>query len=247
MRHAARSTYNLRVYRHWLLVVLALASCKSSEQKLLDANRDEMVAKINQLKALAPLVDKQERPAGPQWPVAGAKVGQTMQVVWANKLAGSCNAMFTTYAADNSGSDYIHMMKLDSTSSWLEIPICAVEGNKELMVGLRQADIDTLVAMKFALVLKPTVKEPPHVDRAEAAASVEAYMKTGEGTDIKHFAPGLVSGDALLYELETGKLAGNFPFAATSSAQVEVGAEYNELVYDLNHQLEKELAGWLAK
>jgi hypothetical protein len=206
-----------------------------------------MVAKINQLKELAPLVEKQAHPADPNWPVAGAKVGETAQVIWANKLTGSCNEMRTTYAADNSGFDYIHMLRLDLTDSWLEVPICAVEGNKELMVGLRQGNIDTLLAMRFALVLKPTVKQIPHVNRAEASASVDAYMKTGEGTDIEHFVPGRLAGDALLYELKTGKLVGNFPFDATSSPKVEVSAGSDELKYDLNQQLENELKTWLAK
>jgi hypothetical protein len=228
--------------RHRALVValLLLSACKSAEQKLLDANREKITAALGQLKALAPIVEKQPPLEEARWPVAGAKVGENTGVVWANVLTGTCNDMRTTYAADNSGSDYIHL-DVDRSEYWFEKPTCGLEGNENLIMGLSEKDVETLIGMKYALVLRATVKEQAQLDPAEVAASLEAYQKTGKGTDIEHFIPGRLAGDALLYELATGKLVGNFPFDARSSDKVKASSTYQELVYDLNAQLDRQL------
>lgn len=233
-------------HRPVVLVLFALVACKSKEQKLLDENHDEITAALGRLKALAPVVDKQEHLPEANWPVAGVKVGENAGLIWANALTGTCNQMWTTYAPDNSGTDFV-ALDLYRAEYWFEKPTCAVEGNENLMKGLRKIDVDTLIQMKYALVLRTTIKEPPRLDRGEVTASVDAYKKTGQGTDLKHFVPGHIAGDALLYELSSGKLVGNFPFDAQSSGEVKVGRNFQELTFDLNDQLEKQLQAQLAK
>jgi len=222
-------------------VVLALAGCKSNEQKLIDAHRGQLVAQLDKLKALAPVVEKQPHLETAQWPVAGVKVGEggTAQLIFANKLGHACGFMMPTYAPDNTGGDYVSLTYVDRSANWFEKVVCGVEGNEDLMGGLMQQDVDTLLAMKHVLVVRPTVKQVPQVARDEAKASVDSYLATGKGKDIEHFEPGRLAGDALLYELATGKLVGNFPFDVRSNATVEVErANYNNLVFDLNKQLD---------
>jgi hypothetical protein len=219
-----------------LLVVVGLLGCKSPEQKLLDANRDAIVAALGRFKALAPIVAKTPSPKDTRWPIADAKVGTNTGILFAEALAGSCNDMRVTYAFDNKGSDYVSV-DLDKSEYWYEKLTCAIEGNQNLMLGFSQKEVDTLVGMKYALVLRLTTKQLPGLDKAEVAASLEAYQKTGKGTRIEHFDPGRVAGDALLFELATGELVGYFPFEAASSDTVEATRSYDELRYDLNQRL----------
>jgi hypothetical protein len=229
-----------------VLCLLLLAACKSPEQKLADAHGPKIAATLKSIAALSPLVEKQPALPAPRWPIAGAKVGTNTGVVWSNQLTDPCTHWYTTYAPDNGGNDFIHI-KQDQSEYWLTKPACAVAGNKDKMGGFRQDDVDTLLGMKYVLVLHPTQKKAPRIDAGEASASVDEYLKTGKGKNVEHFSSGRIAGDALLYELATAKLVGGFPFDASSSDTVKTKTDFKELVFDLNEQLETQLDATLRK
>lgn len=236
--------------------MVLVVGCKSDVEKILDKHGDKLKTQLDKLAALSAIVEKEPPLATETWPVPGVKWPANIYQnpdgnalwIWSNQLVDPCTNRTTTFAKDNSGSDYIIITDstLTTTGDLLQYPGCALTGKKELAEGLDERAVKYLVGVRYALVLRPTVKDAPHLDSAEVSASTDEYLKTGKGKDVEHFVPGRIAGDALLYDLATSKLAGGFKFDVTSSETVKVqGAGIDEIQQDVVDHLESALAAKL--
>lgn len=238
------------------LLLIVVLGCKSDEEKLIEAHRDKLQAVLEKVAALAPIAEKEARLTTETWPVAGVKWPTNVYTdphgnalwLWSHQLVDPCANRDATFAEDNTGYDYIifTQTQVSTTGGALQAPKCALAGEKD--TGLDERAVKYVEGIKYLLVLRPAVKTSPMLDRAEVEASLEAYKKTGKGTDVEHFTAGRLAGDALLYELGSNKLLGGFTFDAVSSDKLKVdsrSAGIEEMRHDLSKRLEAELAAKL--
>ncbi len=241
------------------LAVLGVLGCKSDVEKILDKHKDKLKPQLDKIAALSPIVAKEPKLTTDRWPVPGVKWptnvytdpnGGNALWAWSHQLVDPCSNREATFAKDNTGSDYIILTEtqVSTTGDLLGLPGCAVAGKLEQAAGLDEHAVTYLEGVTHVLVLRPEVKQVPELDKAESDASYESYMKTGKGKDVEHFVPGRIAGDALLYELGTGKLVGGFLFDATNSESVEVkgaSAGIQEMRFDIAKRLESQIAAKL--
>jgi len=239
------------------LAVLFALGCKSDEEKIVDAHKSKLKVQFERIAALAPKVEKEPKLTADTWPVAGVKFsdniytdpsGNTL-LAWSHQLVDACTNDNVTFAKDNTGTDWIILSNtiVSTAIGALALPKCALDGKMERAAGMSVKQVEYLVATKYLLVLRPHDKQAPSLDAAEVSASTDAYLKGDKSKEVKHFVPGRIAGDALLYELESGKLLGGFVFDANSSDVVEVGASYDNLRFDVGKNLEKLLIAKMGK
>lgn len=227
----------------WLaasFVVLSACGGKSLE-KLTDERRPKIEPVLAKLAALAPAV-KAAPPVttdGFTLP-AGAKVDFDLDygnvananaaVVYAGALTEPCSG--GDYLTWDSGRQ-LGQGPLDQTTSWLRDPACLMKTGKGRFgaedLDRRRLDhqFTLLEQLRYVLVVRPTTLVQPVIKNAS------------------EFSPGMISGDAKLYELATGKDLGGIKFTYASSEQIKVVGSSQQT--QVEEDLIKETALGIAK
>src|SRR6266545_1794455 len=222
-----------------LLLVVATAGCGGgSPSSIADRRRAQAEPKIAALRALAADVDRRPPVTADGWTLPA---GEKLDFIWHKNPAHNASIAYAVHLADPctendlkydnlDTSDNRFYGPLDDSENWLRGPACLLQngtwlhGVKDVEAAQVNAAFDRLAATKYALIVR--------IRTAARPTLVESEIKAGE---LETFHPGRVAGDALLYEVASGRLLGGFAFDVTSTEKVEV---YDR---DMHSQLESSL------
>ena len=244
--------------RSILIAIPLVLACKSDTEKILEAHGSKLKPILEQVAALSPIADKAPKLTTETWPVPGVKWSSNIYTdpngnaiwLWSHQLVDPCKHEITTYAPDNSGSDYIIFTQshVSTAGDALRGPSCAISGKHD--GWLNEKAVKYVEGVRYLLVLRPDVKVKPELDEAERKASVDDYIASGKSKDVEHFVPGRIAGDALLYELGTNKLLGGFTFDVKNGDEITIkdrgSPGYAEMQTDLAKRLEAVLSAKLS-
>lgn len=227
-----------------VLIALALVACKSEREKLVDAHGARLKVQLDHLAALAPLAARAPaivaapETGAPAWPppaLRGARFewGGDGAVVFEHQLAHACDEPWTTFDKDHvSGRDFIIMTSF--STDWLNNVACSVAGKNPNLADfgdqyLGEPDVQRALALKYVLAIRLRTIESP-----------------GFGATDRTFAPGRLAGDALAFELATGKLVGGFAIDVTNPPTLEFRGKAYETADQARLQLGQALQDALA-
>ena len=196
-----------------IVVALALtASCGGeSIGKMVDRHRAAAQPVLDQIKALAPAVQKQPVVTATEWKLpAGVRLdfsprGATYNaaIAFVEHVTALCDSEWKNWKAGDRGSDLfdpqVHQQE------WMLDPACLLTKgkawwNEEPSKDILEENLTQFERTKYILVLR----------LADLAKPGLVYKELEQGK-MEHFEPGHVRGDAVLFEIATGTYLGASP------------------------------------
>lgn len=213
------------------VVVVGATGCDGYKiKKSIEAHRDAGKAQLAALNKLAVEVETHPAVTATEWNLpAGVKLdfqpivhggdykkptrevnaNYNAALTHAAYLRTPCQAEWIKWAPTPSAD--LFTMTIDHSQEWLEEPACWLDTNRGKFgsdIVQRPSDVEDkleqLIRTKYVVALRWRKFDAPSINLVEGTATT------------KSFNPGLVDGDAVVFEIATGKYVGGFPIRIDS-------------------------------